>query len=126
MPREMECPIEGATVLLSGRWRALIVYYLDKGPMRFNALQRALGPISQRMLTRDLRELEAAGVVRRTVYAEVPPRVEYDLTPSGRRLMSIIDALSDWWEAHGADRASSDAQVAGRSGGGASRRGLPA
>lgn len=78
------------------------------------------------MLTRDLRELEAAGVVRRTVYAEVPPRVEYDLTPSGRRLMSIIDALSDWWEAHGADRASSDAQVAGRSGGGASRRGLPA
>lgn len=88
-------------ILLSGRWRALIVYYLDQGTMRFNALQRALGPISQRMLTRDLRELEAAGVVRRTVYPEVPPRVEYDLTESGRRLMTVIDALGDWWEADG-------------------------
>lgn len=101
MQREMNCPIEGAMVLLSGRWRALIVYYLDKGPMRFNALQRALGPISQRMLTRDLRELEAAGVVSRTVYPEVPPRVEYELTSSGRKLMAIIDEISDWWEAHG-------------------------
>lgn len=98
MQRKIECPIEGAMILLSGRWRALIVYYLDKGPMRFNALQRALGPISQRMLTRDLRELEAGGVVRRTVYPEAPPRVEYELTSSGRHLMSIIDALSDWWE----------------------------
>lgn len=120
MQREMECPIEGAMVLLSGRWRALIVYYLDKGPMRFNALQRALGPISQRMLTRDLRELEAAGVVHRTVYPEVPPRVEYELTPSGRKLMSIIDDLSDWWEAHQGSRAP---QVV--DGGRASRGGLP-
>lgn len=88
-------------ILLSGRWRALIVYYLDKGPMRFNALQRALGPISQRMLTRDLRELEAAGVVSRTVFPEVPLRVEYELTESGRRLMGIIDALGDWWQADG-------------------------
>lgn len=88
-------------ILLSGRWRALIVYYLDKGAMRFNALQRALGPISQRMLTRDLRELEAAGVVSRTIFPEVPPRVEYELTESGRRLMGIIDALGDWWQADG-------------------------
>lgn len=83
-------------VLLSGRWRALIVYYLDKGPMRFNALQRALGPISQRMLTRDLRELEAAGVVRRTVYAEVPPRVEYELTAWGRSLEPVLLAMCEW------------------------------
>ena len=113
MQREVECPIEGAMVLLSGRWRALIVYYLDKAPMRFNALQRALGPISQRMLTRDLRELEAAGVVRRTVYPEAPPRVEYELTVSGRHLMSIVDALGDWWEAHGKNHASRAGQTKG-------------
>ena len=101
----VECPIEGAMILLSGRWRASIVYWLDKGPMRFNALQRALGPISQRMLTRDLRELEAAGVVQRTVYAEVPPRVEYALTESGRELMGIVDTLGDWWQARVAKRA---------------------
>lgn len=128
MQREMDCPIEGAMVLLSGRWRALIVYYLDKGPMRFNALQRALGPISQRMLTRDLRELEAAGVVSRMVYPEVPPRVEYELTSSGRKLMAIIDELSDWWEAHGKSRARPGDQGA-KPGGGrdrASRGGLSA
>lgn len=104
MGQAMNCPIEGAMLLLSGRWRALIVYYLDQAPMRFNALQRALGPISQRMLTRDLRELEAAGVVRRTAYPEVPPRVEYELTSSGRQLMTIINTLGDWWEANGQDK----------------------
>lgn len=108
MRRPVECPIEGAMILLSGRWRALIVYYLDQGPLRFNALQRALGPISQRMLTRDLRELEAAGVLSRTVFAEVPPRVEYELTDSGRKLMTVIDALGDWWETGRTNAAAKD------------------
>lgn len=95
--RISDCPIEGAMVLLSGRWRALIIYYLNEGPMRFNALQRANQGISQQMLTRELRALEAAGVISRTVYSEVPPRVEYALTSAGRRLMPIIDDLADWW-----------------------------
>lgn len=85
-------------VLLSGRWRALILYYLSQGPMRFNALRRANAGISQQMLTRELRALEDAGVISRTVYAEVPPRVEYALTDAGLRLMPVIDALGDWWE----------------------------
>ena len=97
-PAQLDCPIEGAMVLLSGRWRALILYYLDKGPRRFNALRRDLEPISQQMLTRELRALEEAGVVSRAVYAEVPPRVEYELTLWGRQLMPIVDALGDWWE----------------------------
>lgn len=92
-----ECPIEGAMVLLSGRWRALILYYLSQGPMRFNALRRALAAISQQMLTRELRALEDAGVITRTVYAEVPPRVDYALSKAGQRLMPLIDALGDWW-----------------------------
>ncbi|WP_309091993.1 helix-turn-helix domain-containing protein [Phenylobacterium sp.] len=92
-----ECPLEGAMVLLSGRWRALILYYLSQGPMRFNALRRALSGISQQMLTRELRALEDADVITRTVYPEVPPRVEYALSDAGQRLMPVIDALGDWW-----------------------------
>lgn len=92
-----ECPVEGAMVLLSGRWRALILYYLSQGPMRFNALRRVLSGISQQMLTRELRALEDAGVITRTIYAEVPPRVEYALSEAGERLMPVIDALGDWW-----------------------------
>lgn len=95
--RVSDCPVEGAMVLLSGRWRALILYYLSQGPMRFNALRRANAGISQQMLTRELRALEDAGVIRRTVYPEVPPRVEYALTDAGERLMPVIDALGDWW-----------------------------
>jgi DNA-binding HxlR family transcriptional regulator len=95
-------------VLLSGRWRALILYYLSQGPMRFNQLRRANQGISQQMLTQELRALEAAGVISRTVYAEVPPRVEYRLTTAGRRLMPIIDQLADWWESTQAEASSND------------------
>jgi DNA-binding HxlR family transcriptional regulator len=97
-PAQLDCPIEGAMVVLSGRWRALILYYLDKGPKRFNVLRRDLEPISQQMLTRELRALEEAGVVSRSVYAEVPPRVEYELTQWGRELMPIVETLGSWWE----------------------------
>lgn len=94
-------------VLLSGRWRALILYYLNQGPMRFNELKRANQGISQQMLTRELRALEEAGVIGRTVHAEVPPRVEYWLTPAGRRLMPIIDDLAAWWESTHAEATAS-------------------
>ena len=103
--RVSECPIEGAMILLSGRWRALILYYLAQGPMRFNALKRANAGISQQMLTRELRALEDAGVITRTAHAEVPPRVEYALSAHGERLMPVIDALSAWWKETQARRA---------------------
>ena len=98
--RVSDCPIEGAMILLSGRWRALILYYLAQGPMRFNELRRANAGISQQMLTRELRALEDAGVVARAVFPEVPPRVEYSLTDAGERLMPLIDALGHWYEAN--------------------------
>jgi DNA-binding HxlR family transcriptional regulator len=92
------CPIEDAMRLLSGRWRTLLIYYLIDGPKRFSDLQRDNPTISHRMLTLDLRELEAAGVIARTVYPTVPPRVEYALTEDGRRLVPLINALGDWWD----------------------------
>ncbi len=84
--------------LLSGRWRTLLIYYLIDGPKRLNELRRDNPKISHRMLTLDLRELEAAGVVSRTVHPGVPPRVEYELTADGHRLVPLINALGDWWE----------------------------
>jgi DNA-binding HxlR family transcriptional regulator len=92
------CPIEDAMRLLSGRWRTLLVYYLIEGPKRFSDLRRDNPKISQRMLTHELRELEAAGVVSRTVYPGLPAHVEYALTAAGRDLIPLIDALGDWWE----------------------------
>ena len=91
-----ECPVEGAMVLLSGRWRALILYYLSQGPMRFNALRRELAGISQQMLTRTLKALERDGMVSRTVHPTVPPQVEYELTALGHSLSEPILALGSW------------------------------
>lgn len=96
--RVSECPLEGAFILLSGRWRSLILYCLMDGPKRFNALQRANPGVSQQMLSRDLKDLEAAGVVSRSVTPTVPPQVEYELTDAGERLMPILKELGDWWE----------------------------
>lgn len=93
-----DCPLEGAFILLSGRWKNLILYCLIDGPKRFNALQRANPGLSQQMLSRDLKELEAAGVVSRSVMPTVPPQVEYALTDAGERLIPILKALGDWWE----------------------------
>jgi len=92
-----ECPLEAALLLLSGRWRTLILYSLSEGPMRFNNLQRNNPGLSQQMLSRDLKELESAGVVSRTVNPTVPPQVEYALTNAGERLIPILKELGDWW-----------------------------
>jgi DNA-binding HxlR family transcriptional regulator len=82
--------------VIGGRWRAVILFYLLDGPKRFSELRRAIPNVSQRMLTQDLRSLESAGIVERTVFAEVPPRVEYALTPLGKRLRPSIRALLAW------------------------------
>jgi len=82
--------------VIGGRWRAVILFYLLDGAKRFSELRRAIPNITQRMLTQDLRGLESAGIVERTVFAEVPPRVEYELTPLGERLRPSIKALLAW------------------------------
>lgn len=83
------------------KWTVLVVSTLGDGPKRFNELRRALGSISQRMLTLTLRGLERDGLVTRTVYPEIPPRVEYQLTELGRTLTNPLDTLWNWAALHG-------------------------
>ncbi|MEO6918133.1 MAG: helix-turn-helix domain-containing protein [Collimonas sp.] len=90
------CSVEEAMLLLGGRWRLLLVSYLLDGPRRFNDLRRDMPNISQRMLTLDLRALEAAGLVLRTVYAEVPVKVEYRLTTDGQRLRKVVQVVKEF------------------------------
>ncbi|MEU8547569.1 helix-turn-helix domain-containing protein [Streptomyces roseoverticillatus] len=90
------CAIETAMEVLGGRWKLAILKQLLGGTRRFSELQRALPRITQRMLTRQLREMEADGLLTRTVYREVPPRVEYALTEAGRSLDAIAGRLDTW------------------------------
>ena len=90
------CPVEATLDLIDGKWKAVILYHLLSDTVRFNELGRRLSRITQRMLTRQLRELEAAGLIHREVYAEVPPRVEYSLTALGRSLEPVIRSLWTW------------------------------
>jgi len=92
------CPVEATLDLIGGKWKAVILYHLRDQVLRFNELQRRLTGISQRLLTKQLRELEEVGFVTRTVYAEVPPKVEYMLTKKGETLRPVIRALEIWGE----------------------------
>jgi len=95
------CPVEVAVNLIGGKWKILILYrLLRQDTVRFNELQRSLGSVTQRTLTRQLRELEADGLVNRTAYAEMPPRVEYSLTEKGNSLTPILLQLQDWGLEH--------------------------
>jgi DNA-binding HxlR family transcriptional regulator len=85
---------------IGDKWSVLVVSRLGDKPVRFNDLKRTIGGISQRMLTLTLRGLERDGLVTRTVYPTVPPRVEYALTPLGRSLLRPVNALGDWALAH--------------------------
>jgi DNA-binding HxlR family transcriptional regulator len=90
------CAIEFAMEVLGGRWKLAILKQLSLGTHRFGELKRAMPTITQRMLTRQLRELEADGLLTRTVYREVPPRVEYTLTEVGHSLDAITEQLDEW------------------------------
>lgn len=81
---------------IGDKWTVMVVGTLHAGPKRFSAIRRDIGGISQRMLTLTLRNLERDGLVNRTIYAQVPVRVEYELTPTGRTLLPAISALWDW------------------------------
>lgn len=91
------CPVEVTLDLIDGRWKGVVVHHLlAAGCLRFNELHRRLPGITQRLLTKQLRELESAGLVDRTVYAEVPPRVEYRLTEEGESLRPLIAFAEAW------------------------------
>jgi len=89
--------VERAFRILEGRWKMVIIFQLfAHGVLRFSALERAIPAVSQKMLIQQLRELERDGVVRRTVYPQVPPKVEYELTEWGRAMCPALDALLEW------------------------------
>lgn len=92
--KEYSCSMELSLAVIGGKWKPLILWHLrDVGTLRFSALRRTMPTITQKMLTQQLRELEADGLITRTVHAEVPPRVEYGLTVHGRDIIPILEAL---------------------------------
>ncbi|MEM7023062.1 MAG: helix-turn-helix domain-containing protein [Pseudomonadota bacterium] len=94
------CPVEAALELIGGKWKGLALFHLADGTKRFNELKRLAGTVTQRTLTKQLRELEADGLVSRTVYPVVPPKVEYALTKKGETLIPVLAALRDWGAEH--------------------------
>ena len=115
VPGEDPCRTREVLDIVGDKWSLLVVRNLSQGPRRFTELKRAIDGISQRMLTVTLRGLERDGLVTRTMYPEVPPRVEYALTPLGATLREIVGALIEWSGAHLAEvdaaRARYDAQT---------------
>ena len=100
--------VEQVFRMLEGRWKMLIIFHLfDRGTLRFSQLERAIPAVSQKMLIQQLRELERDGIVRRRVYPEVPPKVEYDLTDWGKGMCPALDALLEW----GAERHTKSVEV---------------
>src|SRR5258706_9765786 len=93
-----ECPVMYALSVINPKWSVPILYdlHLHSDPVRFNTLERALSPVTQKELSKRLRELEKVGVIKRTIYPEVPPRVEYSLTESGRGMVFLLNGLTQW------------------------------
>ena len=97
MERELPaCPVETTLLMISDKWKVLILRDLLDGTKRFSELRRSVGNVSQKVLTANLRQMERDGLVHREVYPEVPPRVEYSLTETGVSLKPVIKAMKDW------------------------------
>lgn len=94
------CPVETTLSLIGDKWKVLILRDLMPGTKRFGELKKSIGSVSQKVLTAQLRDMESNGLVTRTVYPEVPPRVEYSLTALGRSLKPILDAMWNWGESY--------------------------
>lgn len=92
------CPVETTMTLISNKWKILIIRDLLSGKKRFGELKKSVGAVSQKVLTAQLRDMEADGLLTRTVYPEVPPRVEYELTELGLSLKPILDSMCVWGE----------------------------
>lgn len=97
---DANCPTRLVLNRIADKWTVLVVSSLEQGTKRFSTLQREIGGISQKMLTQTLRGLERDGLVHRTIYPTVPPKVEYTLTPLGRTLVGLVDAVRVWSEQH--------------------------
>lgn len=93
---DFSCGVEVTLAVMGGKWKGLILWHLRIKTLRFAQLQRRLRTVTQKMLTQQLRELEASGLIHRQIFAEVPPRVEYSLTDEGRRILPILELMCQW------------------------------
>ena len=94
------CPVEATLEIIGGKWKGVILYHLMERTYRFGELKRVMQGVTQRMLTKQLRELEKDGIIHRKVYAEVPPKVEYSLTDVGESLREVMMMMRDWGRNH--------------------------
>ena len=94
------CPVTFTMEVIGGKWKLLIMYLVSNGINRFGKMSMMLRSISKQMLTTQLRELESDGIIERKIYAEIPPRVEYFLTPKGQSLLPIIVLMKEWGQSH--------------------------
>jgi len=94
------CPVEAALDIIGGKWKAILIFHILDGTKRFSDFGRLLPGLSPRILTTQLRELEADGVIARTVYPQVPPKVEYSITPFGQTLQPMLHELALWSDMH--------------------------
>ena len=101
--KAVSCHVERTLEIVGGRWKALLIGELLQGTRRFSELHRTLAGVSHRTLTQQLRELEQYGIIRRKVYPQIPPKVEYSLTALGRSLEPVLMAMHNWAEAHAED-----------------------
>ena len=97
---DCDCSIIGSISIISGKWKPVIIWMLLSGPRRFGELHKTIDGIALKVLSRHLKELEADGIINRKVYAEVPPRVDYNLTPLGRVFLEPVTSLCAWAQAH--------------------------
>ena len=91
-----ECPVTFCMSKIGGKWKPIIIYLIRKGANRFGILERGIQGITKQMLTKQLREMEADGILERKIYPEIPPRVEYFFTSFGESLFPVIDAMNQW------------------------------
>ncbi|MDC8448461.1 MAG: helix-turn-helix transcriptional regulator [Nitrospira sp.] len=103
MTKQVGCPTEITLDMISGRWKVLVIFWLLQEKRRFNQLQRDLSGITHRTLAKQLKEMEADGLVEREDFGEIPPRVEYRLTALGRSLEPVLAAMHEWALQHGAE-----------------------
>lgn len=96
MKQPRTCPAELTSKLIAGRWKIVVLWYLFQDVKRFSELRRALAGVTQKVLTQQLREMERDGIIARKVFAQVPPKVEYSVTPLGTSLQPVVEAMHQW------------------------------
>ena len=99
-----ECPVHAVLEVLGGKWKIFIVWYISQSPRRFSELRRAMIGVTEKMLTKQLRELESDGIISRRVYPQIPPKVEYSMTKFGLTLKPVLKAMCKWGLLHKKNR----------------------